>query len=119
MKIYYAHMINTYGTPQESRDIKMLEAMGLTVINPNAPEHSKGYAEGGMPYFIDVISSCDGLAFRGMPDGSIPAGIATEIKYNHDLNEHPEILIELPCAFHRRTLNVVQTREFLNQVGYR
>jgi hypothetical protein len=37
-RIYYAHCIAIYSTPQEDRDVAMLEEMGFEVINPNNPQ---------------------------------------------------------------------------------
>lgn len=43
MRIYYAHCMAIYGTPQEDRDMALLERIfpGEAVINPNTPMISK------------------------------------------------------------------------------
>ena len=80
MKVYYAHCMAIYGTPQEARDIATLEALGLTVVNPNTPECDAGYIAQGMDYFKRFVTECDAIAFRAVPDGRIPAGIWREIQ---------------------------------------
>jgi hypothetical protein len=40
MRVYYAHCIAIYSTPQEDRDVFTLESMGFEVINPNSPDIS-------------------------------------------------------------------------------
>lgn len=37
-KVYYAHSLHLYNTPQEKRDIELLEKLGFEVLNPNQPE---------------------------------------------------------------------------------
>lgn len=41
MKVYYAHFMGIYNTPQEIRDILTLHNLGLKVINPNSPDIQK------------------------------------------------------------------------------
>ncbi len=116
MKIYYAHCMSLYGSDQETRDLLMFEALGWEVENLNSPEHGKKYGKYGMPYFTDLARGCDALVFRANPDGSVPAGIATEVR-DAITNQIP--VFELPCGLLRRTLTVEQTREYLKEVGYR
>ena len=113
MLIYYAHPISLFNTPQEDRDLALLEQLG-EVRNPNTPKDDEGYQEDGMEYFRGVVQSCDMLAFRVFPDGSIPAGVAKEIDY---FGEGP--IIELPAATQERTLSVDVTRERLYCGGAR
>jgi hypothetical protein len=114
MTVYYAHPISTYGTPVEQRDLALLKALGLTVVNPNTPEHDSGYRRNGMPYFGILVQECDCLAFRAFTDGSIPAGVAQEIQM---LGAKP--VFELPSAVVRRTLTVEATRATLCDGGTR
>ena len=119
-RIYYAHSMSIYGRPQEQRDIAMLEALGFEVVNPNKSEHQAGYEAptpfGGMSYFCDLVRSCDALAFRAHPDGSIGAGMMAEIKAAQDDGKP---VIELPHSLSRRYLTVEQTREYLREAGQR
>jgi hypothetical protein len=122
MKIYYSHCQAIYDSPQEARDIEILERFGFVVINPNSPEHIveaqrlKSEGKNAMPYFEGLVTSCDALAFRAMPDSSIPAGIAKEIRTAAEINLP---VIELPSQVLRRVLSVEQTREYLTEIGQR
>ena len=112
---YYAHPLSTYNTAQEARDIEIIKALGVDVLNPNGPEHNEGYLREGMPSFVNLIRArCHLLCFRAFPDGSIPAGIAKEIEA---MDFGP--VIELPSAINRRTLSVQATRAFLREGGFR
>ena len=87
MKIYYGHCQAIYGSPQDKRDVEMLIKMGFDVVNPSDPEHEamakkmKGCGQGDrvMDYFVSLVEGCDAVAFRALPDGAIPAGVAKEI----------------------------------------
>jgi|SRR6056297_732332 len=123
MKIYYAHCMSIYGTSQEERDIEILESLGFEVANPNTIENQEGMEEYisnggvGMSYFTErLIIQCDALAFRGLPDGSIPGGIAKELIAARQL-EMP--VIELPNFSLRKYLSKGETREYLKEVGQR
>jgi hypothetical protein len=37
---YYAHCQSIYGTPQEDRDVALLEAAGFEVVNPRDLRHA-------------------------------------------------------------------------------
>jgi len=110
-KVYYAHCMSIDNTPQEKRDIVLLESLGFEVVNPNDPKHQKGYHK--MDYFIKLSSKCDILAFRGLPDGRIPAGVAAEI------SSFTGCIIELPSSLHCRRMSVEEIREYLMEVGQR
>lgn len=115
MKLYYAHCMSIYDTPQEDRDIEMLQYMGFGVFNPNSPRGREGFENAGMDYFYTVINrECDGLAFRSLPYGRISAGVASEIMWN---GNRP--LIELPSGIYGRGISINETREYLAEVGQR
>lgn len=132
MKIYYAHCIAIYSTPQEDRDVALLEGLGFVVKNPNAPRiHDQcenvradaatyGYTNPGEAVmqivFKPLVASCDALAFRALPDGRIPAGVAKEIQW---AREKGLPVIELPSNFSSRVMSVEATREYLQEVGSR
>lgn len=121
IKIYYAHSLALYGTAQERRDVELLELLGFEVENPNQLEHAQGYMkikkEGGNPmdYFVRLVTTCDALAFRGLPTGHIPAGVYKEIRTAEN-NAMP--VFELPCFFNR-AVGVEETRQFLREIGER
>lgn len=112
MKVYYAHSMSIYNTPQEQRDIDLLESIGFEVVNPNKEIHNQGYKDQGMQYFVELVNECDIIAFRAHPDGSIPAGVAKEI-------DTGKPVIELPSMVSMRVLSVDQTRQYLKEVGQR
>ena len=116
MKVYYAHCMVIYNTPQEERDIKTLESMGFEVFNPNCPEMQNAYKEHGMIPFFDKVKECDAIVFRATPDGSIPAGVYGEIEVAINTGKP---VIELPSCIKRRYLDVEKTREYLKEVGNR
>jgi hypothetical protein len=115
-----------YGTPQEVRDVALLEALGFDVDNPNNPVtatrclslHESGVDSGAIMerVFKPRAETCDVLVFRALPDGSIPAGVAKEIEWALAAGKP---VIELPSGFRRRVLTVEQTREYLAEVGQR
>lgn len=116
IKIYYAHPLSLYDTPQEERDIATLELLGFNVFNPNSVDCEEGYRSNGMLYFKEIIQSMNALAFRAIPGLGIPAGIASEI---NDAKELGLPIIELPCSLEMRAMSVAQTREYLHEIGQR
>lgn len=146
MIVYYAHCQAIYDTPQEQRDIELLKALGFEVLNPNMPEHKEhatktrqSVIESGeqmdrdrgvdltegrktfwrdkasscvMGYFESLVKSADFVAFRALPDGRIPAGIAKEISLGKPC-------FELPSGIVRRIIGVAETREYLQEAGFR
>jgi hypothetical protein len=119
MNIYYAHCMDIYDTPQELRDIKLLESLGFTVINPNQPEHQESCQDSSpvMDYFFQLTRRCDALAFRAIAGSSrIPAGVANEIEaaYQYGLP-----VIELPNTVVGRRMSVEVTRYYLKECGCR
>lgn len=118
MKCYYAHCQSIYNTPQEKRDIGLLELLGFEVINPNTPKCQEECTnstiwESPMDYFINLCAGCDVLAFRACQDGNIGAGVFTEI------SNFFGPIIEFPSRLSQRGLTVEQTREYLKEVGQR
>jgi hypothetical protein len=63
-----------------------------------------------------IVDSCDVFAFRALPDGSIPAGVAKELGWA--LEAHKPIL-ELPSNVLRRMISLEATRQYLAEVGQR
>ena len=116
MKCYYAHSVSIYDTKQEERDLATIESLGFKPVNPNHSTHDEGYKKFGMNYFDDIIASCDIVAFRAHPDGSIPAGVSKEIRRAIEFGRP---VIELPSGILRRSLSVDQTREYLMEIGCR
>lgn len=123
LKCYYAHTMISYGSTQEEMDVNLLESLGFEVINPNTPQiqikleqfiiyHGKRRV---MDFFTDIVSDCDLLAFRALPNSEILSGVAVEIMYARD-NNMP--IIELPCSLDSRMLNYPETKQFLIEIGH-
>jgi hypothetical protein len=119
--IYYAHCIALYDTPQEERDIETLKKLKFTVVNPNT--HQVNIALEKLPQGADkmqlfqhIVLACDALAFRALPDGSIPAGVAKEVAWAQEAGLP---VIELPSSVSRRAITIESTREYLREVGLR
>lgn len=129
MKVYYSHCMAIYDTPQEKRDVKDLKLMGFEVFNPNSSKcdevvskirrHACHFYDPGekiMDFFMNEVKKCDVLAFRSLPDGSIPAGVHKEIAIAEETGKP---IIELPSLIKRQILTVSQTRQYLKEVGQR
>ena len=132
MKVYYAHFQGIYNTPQEERDIATLEKLGLEVVNPNQPEIQEEFQEELKtckliqkedPYmeafdivFFDRVRECEVFAFKALPDGRIPGGVAMELKVAQSKNK---LIIELPSGTHARMMGRDDTREYLRDIGQR
>ena len=116
MRIYYAHSLSIYNSPQEQRDINLLRSLEFDVFNPNHFSCEIGYKAEGMAFFERVLDGCAALAFRGNPGGSINAGIVKEIEY---MKTQGKPIIELPSWCCRQLLSVEDTRGYLAEVGKR
>lgn len=139
MKLYFAHPISSYGTPQERRLVDFLTAVGHEVINPNAPEHQahaariraassdpKNAGREVMAYFIALARRCDMCAVLPFPDGKIGAGIVAEAA---SFLERGAGVYEVGdkdggfqvCAMRgldpKRCLNVEETRKYLRRLS--
>lgn len=86
-RVYYAHPMSWYDTPEEYEDVKAIAVMlDAKVINPNTPAFetrvSKARTSGYpvMQIFADTIrNDIDALCFRRFKDGKLGAGVAREI----------------------------------------
>jgi hypothetical protein len=119
---YYAHFMGIYNTPAEVRDMATLEAMGFQVTNPNSDTVKnelnayKVFHDNYMTYFTDLVQEHDIVAFRALPDGRLPAGVAMEVNAGKDAGK---IIIELPCGIVSRTMDHAETVEYLENIGQR
>lgn len=121
MKIYYAHCIAVYHTPQEARDIETLKRLGFEVVNPSEPWVDEALEsipkEDRMAWFEQFADTCDAIAFRGLPNSdSIPSGVAKEIGWFIHRNKP---VIELPSMSPCRIMSLEETRNYLREVGKR
>ena len=123
-KVYYAHSLHLYNTPQEKRDVELLENLGYEVLNPNSEEVASGFQEFRktvdefkyMQYFEDLVKKCDVVAFRRHVDMKIPAGVMKEVDC---AIIHNIPVFELPTILQSQKMTVVETREYLGYNGQR
>jgi hypothetical protein len=114
--------MGTYDTPVEERDMNLLKSLGFKVTNPNTKSVQEAFLrykadhEEYMQFFCDMAAYHDVVAFRGLPDGTIPAGVAKEIEA---AREAGRIIIEIPSGLTRRFLGIEETREYLADMGER
>lgn len=125
--VYYAHFMGIYNTKQEERDIEALKKMGLKVFNPNVDfiqdevqawkaKEDFDYTEMFEDIFIRRVKGADMFAFRALPDGRIPAGVAWELR---EAIKAEKSIIELPACITARSMSVDETREYLMEIGER
>lgn len=112
LKAYYAHCIAEYGTKTEFYDVSDLFRLGFDVLNPSEPQYKPKWETKGMSYAKDLLNTCSVLAFRRLPDGRIPAGVAYEIEY---AKERGLPIIELPYIQQSKVMTREQTREYINK----
>jgi len=122
--VYYAHAMSTYGSAIEHMDISNLEAMGFKVLNPNTPEIQDKYQRvkdniiyKGEPmlFWQDLAQSCDIFAFRSLPGGKIPSGVAAELTAARDAGMP---IIELPSVGDDRFMSHQQTKDYFLECGF-
>jgi hypothetical protein len=121
MKVYYAHCMALYDTPQEYRDLETLAALGFDVVNPNSPwieaEMAKLKPDARMFWFERFADECDAIVFRGLPSSDkIPSGVAMEINWFH---RRQKPVIELPSLAGTRVMTLKDTQIYLREVGQR
>ena len=125
-RIYFAHPINTYDTILETFFLDYFSKYknDIIIVNPNSPEHRKGYGKEGMEYFKKLVLSCDELYAFGFGDNSIGAGIAKEMNWMFEkggtvillpfFSEYQELMVK-DCAKQFNVLSVEETRNKLKK----
>lgn len=122
--VYYAHAMCTYGSAIERMDISNLEAMGFRVLNPNTKKVQAEYqlvkdyhTSRGCPmlFWQDLAQSCDIFAFRSLPGGKIPSGVAAELTAARDAGMP---IIELPSVGDDRFMSHQQTKDYFLECGF-
>ena len=87
-KLYFAHPINTYGTPIEAACLLLIAELfpDFEVVNPSDQIHLDKVAElrkadpsaNVMPYFVDLVDTCDDVIVLPFGDGKWGAGVWAE-----------------------------------------
>ena len=98
--------------------------MGFKVLNPNDPEIQEQYQLEkdiylyyGMPmgFWRELAQSCDIFAFRSLPGGKIPSGVASELTAARNAGMP---IIELPPTGTDRFMTYQQTKDYFLECGY-
>jgi hypothetical protein len=143
-KLYFAHPMSMYGTPEEAALVKVLTDIGFEVINPGDPAVGQAFAayrDGNptnyMQFFVDLCNACEYGAFCTFPDEAqadgvpavphrVGAGVVTEIesfwargKRVFWLRQHDDVLyLVLVTDWQGFTpLDVPQTRALLKAIN--
>lgn len=66
--------------------------------------------------FKPLVTNAEALAFRGLPDGRIPAGVGLEVEWAEEAGLP---IIELPTFAYQRVMSVNSTRQYLREIGVR
>lgn len=87
-KLYFAHPINTYGTPLEQRCLALISSVfpNHAIVNPSDQIHKDKVAElrkndpkvNVMPYFKQTVAMCDELVALPFGDGMWGADVYEE-----------------------------------------
>jgi hypothetical protein len=124
LRCYYAHTMTSYNSTIEKQDIELLERLEFEVINPNQSKYQEGCKaytdkhgwQNVMKYFENIIiTECDMVAFRSLPNGKILSGVAAEVACAK-LNNYP--VIELPCSLNNRYMDYPETKQYLIELGH-
>ena len=107
--------MNIYGTPEEKRDMLLLEQLGYAAI-PFTEEMERRAKTEGMVPFIEKAREAEALFFRAFPDGSIGAGVWAEIQA---AVKSGIPVMELPRLDPGRQLSIENTRWYLERLGQR
>lgn len=118
-KIYYAHPISIYDSPQEEKDLAFLKLLwpDAEIYNPNSKLDSEKYKDYGMQWFLDRVADCNLVVFRSFPDGKIGAGVWEEIMFAKINCSIPTL--EIPILLESRRLTIDDTREYLKHARKR
>jgi len=114
MKIYYAHSRAYYNTDIENGDIELLHELfpEATIVNPN-DDIMQELCGNDIEKFCQIVRSCNLLAFSGIPDGRITAGVWQEIQTAMEMNMP---IIEIPWLIDR-SMSEEETEDMLREMG--
>lgn len=124
-KIYYAHTMTTYYSQEETDAVELLESMGYEVVNPSDKKIVEGFelfkknnpSGNSMDYFLDVVKTCDLLAFSAVDGDKLTSGVVKEVLYALDI-KMPVIEIHTIDSLNpKRFMSLEKTREYLKRNG--
>ena len=76
-KVYFAHPMSAYHSPEAHKAVETLEGAGYRVTNPADPQHVARCGP-DMKRWVQLARTCDALAFMPFADGMVSAGVAME-----------------------------------------
>ena len=112
---YYARPMCLYGTPEEMRDMMIMNQLGYAPI-PFTDEMQRRAKVEGMGPFLEMVAQSEALFFRAFPCGKIGAGVWAEIR---EAEKFRIPVLELPRIDPGRELSVENTRWYLARLGER
>ena len=82
IKIYYAHSKQIYNTPQEEKELKIIEKHfpKMTIINPKLYESDPEKRKNNMKYCHKLIDSCKYVVWSKL-QGKVTCGVGDEVNY--------------------------------------
>ena len=119
-KIYFGHPVNSYNTELEKILLSRIGLIfpGCDIVNPNSPEHERGYQErkastgNGMDYFLkEVLPSCHCGVFLPFRDGKLGQGVYKEAL---QLSESGKSVFEISVKEEFFTLDLTETSRVLS-----
>ena len=122
-KIYYAHTMTTYYSQEEANAVELLESMGYEVVNPSDKKIVEGFklfrkenpSRNSMDYFLDIVKTCDLLAFSAVGDGKLTSGVVKEVLYALG-TKMPVIEIHtIDSLSSKRFMSLEETRKYLER----
>jgi hypothetical protein len=101
-------------SPSDGPTQQIIKNLREQAENDNPPEcahDSASLAE--IDFRLTLVDTCDGLAFRALPNGEITAGVHKEIKR---MIEKGGFVFELPRLLNYRGLPVGKTRNWMQEL---
>ena len=130
MRIYFAHPITMYNTPEEYRCLVTIknyfpELKNVTnypdLVNPNQKTFELAYKRLGMDLFLGLVDTCDIIVYSPFNDNTVGAGVVSEVSRAVDKNKKvykiDPITFEITEVFKlENCLTVEETREKIKQI---
>lgn len=122
-KIYYAHTMTTYYSQEETNAVELLKSMGYEVINPSDKKIVEGFelfkkenpAKSSMDYFLDVVKTCDLLAFSAVDGDKLTSGVVKEVLYALSTKMPVLEIHTIDSLNPERFMSLEETREYLKR----
>lgn len=82
MKIYFSHVMPTYGTDLEKKEKQLIleNIPNSKVVDPGSIQDNPEKRKEGMKYCLKLVKKCDSLVFSRFK-GEITSGVGKEVNY--------------------------------------